>query len=108
MDAAQGETMKTKLSRSGVLALLAAAGVATSTSAVFADSGKTAKDPALKVADKTASPSKGKESACGEGACGTDEKGAQSAKDRDKKKTDKKPLKPKTECKGKEQKKSDK
>lgn len=97
--------MKTRLSRQDLIAVLAAAGVVACAQTAFAADSEKAKDPTLKVADKTASPAKGKESACGEGACGTDEKGAAAAKDRDKKKADKKPAaKPKTETKAKEQK----
>lgn len=79
--------MKTKLSQSDLLAIIAATGIVTCASSALAAPDNTAKTPALKVADKTKpATGGGKDNACGKGACGTDEKGAQAAKDRDKKK----------------------
>lgn len=81
-------SMKTRLSQSDLLSIIAAAGIVTSATAAVAAPDSTAKTPALKVADKTKPAAGGKDSACGKGSCGTDEKGAEAAKNRDKKKAD--------------------
>lgn len=96
--------MRNRLGTANVIALLAAAGIATTCTANAANNeSNNPRTGALKVTEHTAkvhladkkadsskdSKSAGKDSACGKGSCGTDESGAKAATDKHAKKSTK-------------------
>lgn len=96
-----------KITKNELLAILAAAGVTTGSSAIAANLDQNS-DSSFSKVERSGSATYLGDSSCGKGSCGKDEKGAAAAKDKHGKKESKKESKSKDKEEKKEEKKSDK